>query len=303
VSDAQSTISHISEAISILISNVIPPRAYTFLFALVPGVFFETSVLLTNPALVYTLLARAQPFIGPSRYATLALALFLAFVIGNAFMYFVAFVQVLGYLYRFRAFVWEEFCSLVLAPLITRLQGKPWWSTRRRLSSFAGYVQNVRMWSIGVPQDEGTRKCWARFATQLLKTRYGIEARHLDQEEWNVLYATLGLLTTEDTHGNILMLASEATGWCGLAAMRLAPALWNRYYVSFSIFLIVIGLLHDWHVERNLNNPRFLGVLRVRALLKQYRNSTERRDLRSLPRSSAPNADLESVPEADEIQS
>jgi len=61
VSDAESTISHISEAISILIANVIPPRAYTFLYALVPGLFFETSLLLANPALVYTLVARAQP--------------------------------------------------------------------------------------------------------------------------------------------------------------------------------------------------------------------------------------------------
>jgi hypothetical protein len=296
VSDAQGTISNISEAISILISNVIPPRAYTFLFALVPGLFFEISVLLANAALVYTMAARAQPFIGPSHYAMLALALFLAFIIGNAFMFLVLFVQsFLGYLYRFGAFVWEEFCVGVLSPLIMRLQRKPWWSRRRTLPSLARYVQTVHMRHIGVAQDAGTRKCWARFASQLLKTRYGIEARQLDQDEWNVLYSTFGLLTTTDIYGSILMIATEATGWCGLAATWLAPELRNRYYVDFLIFLIVAGLFHDWHVARNLNNPRFLGVLRVRALLKEYRGSTEREGIPSLPK-SAPNTNPDSEP-------
>lgn len=289
MNDNKSTIPHVSDALSAVLSNLIPPRAYTFLFALLPGLFFETSLLLANPACVYTLLARAQPLIGPSHAASLALALFLAFVIGNAFMFLVVLVQtLLGYLYRFRTFVWGALCAVVLAPLFrTPLpppvvsqppQRPPWWSKHPRLTRFVRYIERVRERHLGMPQDKAALKLWSRFARELLKTRYGMDVDSLDypldQEEWNVLYSALGLLSSEETRGSVFWIASEATGWCGLAATRFASSLEHPYYLGFSIFLIIAGLFHDWGVMRNLNNPLFLGVLRVRALLREYPNAT-----------------------------
>jgi hypothetical protein len=289
VNDHKATIPHVSDALSTVLSNLIPPRAYTLLFPLLPGLFFETSLLLANPACVYALLARTQPLIGPSHAASLALVLFLAFVIGHAFVFLVFFLQtLLGYLYRLRTFVWEELCAvafpLLFKPPAPPPPGKPqrpvWWTRHRTLRRFhqhilAGHQRHF----VGRPEVRGAMRLWSRLARELLKTRYGIDAysleHALDQEEWNVLYSALGLLTLQETRGSVFMIAIEATGWCGLAATRFASSLENRYYIGFSIFLIIVGLFHDWNVIRNLNNPLFLGVLRVRALLREYPNATE----------------------------
>src|SRR6202030_1922014 len=107
------------------------------------------------------------------------------------------------------------------------------------------------------------------FARHLLQNRYGIKPEKFDdQGDWNVLYDALGTLSLTDVRGNIMMIVSEATGWCGIAATRFAPTLRNRYYVYFSMFLIATGLLHDWYVARGLNNPRILGFLKIRALMR-----------------------------------
>jgi hypothetical protein len=264
------------------------------LFTLLPGLFFGTSLLLASPAWVYTLLARTEPLIGPSHPASLALALFLAFIIGNAFMFWVLFIQrLLGYLYRFLAFVWEELCA-VASPLLFRAPappqpGKPqrpvWWIRHRTLRRFHQHIQAGHQRHFGVLEDRGAMKLWSRLAGELLKTRYGIDAysldHSLDQDEWNALYSTIGLLSSEETRGSVFLIASEAMGWCGLAAAHFAASLRNRYYIGFAIFLIIIGLFHDWYVATSLNNLRFLSVLRVRALLKEYRDTTEHSALSS----------------------
>jgi len=234
-------VADVSDAISKLISNVLPPRTYELLFALLPGIFFEISILLGNPALICDLVARAQDGFGLGHYAMLGLALVLAFIIGNAFMLLVILIQrLLGYLYRLRAFLWDQL-----------FQKRP----------------------LGQPPDEDARKCWALLARRLLQDQYGIELEDIGQDEWNVLYLTLVTPTMMDVRGNILMIASEAMGWCGLTATLFAHALWNRYYVAFSVLLIAAGLLHDWHMAGNLNNPRFLGFLKIRALLREYRKT------------------------------
>ena len=121
-----------------------------------------------------------------------------------------------------------------------------------------------------MPMDEGARKLWALFARGLLTEKYGVDLRELHQEEWNALYWTLGTLAITDVRGSMTMLVFEATAWCGLAATRFAPHLWNRYYLALSILLTLAGLLPDWHVVGGLNNPRFLGYLKIRSLVREF---------------------------------
>jgi hypothetical protein len=66
------------------------------------------------------------------------------------------------------------------------------------------------------------------------------------------------------------MIVFEATGWSGLAAIRFAPTLRNRYYVALCALMIVAGLLHDWYVAEGLNNRTFLGFLKTRSLLREF---------------------------------
>src|SRR6266849_6928767 len=204
------------------------------------------------------------------RYAIWCVALFFAFVIGNAFILFVTLIQrLLGYFYRLWDWVREELCIWPLSPIIVWLGKKPWLLRRRRFRVFA---ENVQRRASGGPLDDGARRLWAVVAKRLLKEKYGIGREdQLGQDEWNALYQTLGTLRIEDVRGSMTMIVSEATGWCGIAATRFAPTLRNRYYVAFSGLLIVAGLLHDCYVAAGLNNHQFLGYLKVRALFREFR--------------------------------
>src|SRR6267154_5072602 len=272
---------YVSNVISKVVSGVIPPHLYVFLVALVPGLFFELSILLANPSLFCELFARGQDGSGMGRYAIWGVVLFFAFVIGNAFILLVTLIQrLLGYLYGLWAWVREELCIWPLSPIMAWLGKKPWFFRRRRFREFADHIQLL---ASGTPLDVGARKLWSIVARRLLKERYGIGADNLGQEEWNALYQTLGTLRIEDVRGSMTMIVSEATGWCGIAATWFAPTLRNRYYVAFCALLIVAGLLHDWYVAAGLNNPLFLGFLKVRALLREFQNTTTRSGRSLLP--------------------
>jgi hypothetical protein len=92
------------------------------------------------------------------------------------------------------------------------------------------------------------------------------------------------------------MIVFEATGWCGLAATLFAPQLSKRYYVAFSMLLILAGLLHDWNVAEGLNNPPLLGVLKIRSLLREFRDAADHGERRPL-HTSAPYLDADSASE------
>jgi hypothetical protein len=286
---------NVSGVISEVISSVVPPRAYIFMVAVLPGLFFEISILLANPALFCELIARARDGFGLSHYETLGLSLALAFVIGNAFILLVTLIQrLLGYLYRLLASLWQELCAWPLLPLTDWLQKKRWWAKRRWLTRL---FIHVRSRHLPFPMDEGARRLWAIVARRLLREKYGIHPKDLGQEEWNALYAALGTLTITDIRGSMTMIVSEATGWCGLAATLFALQLRNRYYVAFSVLLILSGMLHDWHVAGGLNNPQYLAVLKIRSLLREFRIATDHGGRHPLRTSTADsNADSASEP-------
>jgi hypothetical protein len=217
-----------SDALTGVIEKLIPPRAYTYLFATLPGLFFEISILVANPARMCELVAKARDGFGLRHYEVLGLALFLAFVIGNAFMLLVGFVQLL-------------FIKL--------------------------YPRTLKAKEQQIPDED--RVFWAKIARQLLGAKYGIDPKALDQNDWNVLYQSLGVPAQEDVRASILMMTLEAMGWCGLAAMLFAPGVRNLYYFIFSLAFIAAGLLHDWQVAELRENPHQYGLLRVRLLLEE----------------------------------
>lgn len=271
--------------LSLDVSKVFPTRAYTYLAALIPGLFFESSILLANPELISKLAAKSQQGFALGHYTTLGIALFLAFVIGNAFMLLVGLIQhLLGYFHRFCTFLREEFCRWPLFPLMNWLLKKPFWNRRQRVAKFHRYVVEQAFAPSFSEELGNAYKCWRRLARKLLKTRYGIELDEVG-DEWQCLYWSVGTPTAEDIRGSILMMASHATGWCGLAATRFAPALNNRYYLAFSLFMIGVGLQHDYYVARRRNDPLGVAYVNTRALLREYRKRPTRSDeqLKSKP--------------------
>ena len=60
------------------------------------------------------------------------------------------------------------------------------------------------------------------------------------------------------------------TGWSGLAAALLTPSLRNKYYLTFSLFLILNGFIHDFYLTRRNFHPVALAYMNVRAALRVF---------------------------------
>jgi hypothetical protein len=266
-----------SEAVSKVLSIVLPPRTYAYLSAFLPGLFFEVSICLAKPRLVEKLIARSNEAANLGRYPKILIAIFLAFVLGNAFMLWAGTVhRILGRLFRMGRFLRRWFCGRALLPLLNRLvkrlaATRGWWN--RRLPWIQTRISRS-VYAAAYDDDfasEGMRKLWAILTRNLFKRNYGIDLAVLKQKEWDALYQAAVAARMTEFSDHLLMVASQALGWSGLAAAWFAPRLANRYYIGFNLFLIVIGILYQWQVIRRQNDEYLLGLLRVRALLRELR--------------------------------
>ena len=114
---------------------------------------------------------------------------------------------------------------------------------------------------------------WGQAATVLLRKRYGIElVRRGGALEMDAWYEVLGTPDPVFIRGSLTVMAAEATGWCGLVAALIAPTLRARYYLGFSIFLIVYGVIGDWFVARGINDPVIRCVISLRTLLTELKD-------------------------------
>ena len=125
----------------------------------------------------------------------------------------------------------------------------------------------------GIEEDQKEiNGCLGMLASNLLETKYAIKREESNAiQNWWILYITLATPTPEEVRGNTFMIATHAAGWSGIVASRLAPTLSNRYYLSFSILMIVTGFFHDFYVARNTINPISLGLANVRGMLREFR--------------------------------
>jgi len=254
------------------LSKFLPEEPYNYLAPFLPGGFFEVSILLANPDLVSQTVAKPQQNFAIGHYMMLGIALFLAFAIGNGFILLVTLIQYFfAHLFRFCVFLWKHLCKWSLQPLsawlLKKTSGKRQWIFR-----FNRYAMETG--SEGSEEWKKPAVCWKIFAWQLLKMRYGIAPEHINEDVWEVLYWTLGTPTREERRGSMMMIASHATGWSGLAAALIAPVLVNRYYLSFCAFMILNGLLHDYYVIVQRLDTRVAGYLNVRAVLREFQKTS-----------------------------
>jgi hypothetical protein len=118
---------------------------------------------------------------------------------------------------------------------------------------------------------EALRRLWARLSRHLFKKNYDIELHNLSQGELDALYFASRSVPLIQLPDHLLMVATQALGWGGLAAVQFAPSLANKNYVGFNVFLIAVGLLYDWWLVRSQSDEATYGFLKVRALLVDMR--------------------------------
>lgn len=269
--------------INIDLNKAFHPRLGEMLAPLVPGSFFIILVLLANPQWAGRLVALT----GPNHYySAVFVAVFLAFVAGNAAMLWVWLIQS----WMIRAY----------QAIFTRLPKLRDWRLKRAQAAYQRQLQELQQHaqppSAGIEQqqqqqpptqqarpaasrtlDSRTRAYYKTFETrQLLEDvqaawqlaglallkRYGVESPRAG--EWWPWPSVLGRVRPSHRRGSVMMITMQATGWSGCAVVRFAPALRMGSYLAFCIFLIVVGTLHSYDVARNNADPilSWMGALR-----------------------------------------
>ncbi len=151
--------------INVDLSKVVHPRFWNLLPAFMPGFFLEICILGARPDDVYRIVDRAHL----DRYSLIVVALILAFILGNAFMFWVNLIQeILGIIYRFGRSGWRTFVLYLM-----RAKGSP--PRAPRLASW-GSVNQVFRRLMGSENDLlSVRRAWQKAAIELLRRRYGLE--------------------------------------------------------------------------------------------------------------------------------
>lgn len=250
--------------INLDLSKALHPRVVDILMAFMPGLFFEISVLIGNPALVLSLY---RPPL--DRATVIVIAVFTAFVIGNFFMLWVRFLQIilnalLRAWYRLFPPLWKKILIRLL-----RAKGDP--PRQSWLASFT-FLRHAQQEAWDDAPFQEIAHAWQQIATRLLKFYEIDPPGPSDSEAWTAWSGVLGSFEPEDVRGIVIMLASHATGWSGLAAIHFAPALRNWYFMVFCLFSIFAGLHHGCEVAYRLGSPECsweIGAVRTFEELKR----------------------------------
>lgn len=264
--------------ISVDLRRAIPHKAFVYLVALIPGVFFGVSVLFANPGLARQLIAKTQEALSPDRYLLLVVFLFLASVVGNALLVFASLIQFAlrrGYaslVVPTRDFLRRELWLPVLRRLTHVRSGVPTWIQRQLMHSLRPYIDRLQIQVNRVLVGEPlAATVWLDVLTkQLLLKRCGLSGDKLPAASFDPLFAAFAKPTPRDLRGDLIMMATEATGWGGMVARTFAPALHARWYTTFAAFLIFAGLVHDFYVAKRLSDPEVAGILYLRDILSEF---------------------------------
>jgi hypothetical protein len=255
--------------INLDLSKALHPRILDMLAAFMPGIFFEVCVVVGNPVLALSLY---RPPL--DRAIAIVVAILMAFIIGNFFMLWVRFIQItLNALLRAWYWLLPPLRKEVLMYLL-RARGNP-----PRPSWFAsfGFLQRAQREAWDDTPFQDIAHAWQQIAPRLLK-HYGIDPpAPSDSDAWTAWSGVLGSFEPEDIRGTIIMLASQATGWSGLAAILFAPSLNNRYFLAFCLFSIFAGLHHGCGVASKLGSPEQSWQIGTARALEELERKLDRK--------------------------
>jgi hypothetical protein len=247
--------------INLDLNSALHPRVGELLSPFVPGLFAEICVLLTSSQAREHMVSIAG---ANHYYTTVAIALFVAFVVGNAFL------------------LWVRFIQMRLDDLIQSVPKVREWQLQRLRAKYSRQVQeSLRNQAPGTVQTpppvpktlqkleqaaardsdieeaQSARLAWILAASAVLE-HYGVDT---SDQYWtyhtHAWSGAIGKFHPEEYRGNLLVMTLHAAGWSGLSAWFYAPFLGRAhyFYLAFCGFLIVLGLLHDWELAKSQNDP------------------------------------------------
>jgi len=263
--------------IRIDLGRLLPIGVLAHLLALIPGFFFLVCIALGNSYPAAQLAAQLQFVVPFGPFGTLFIAVFLAFVLGTAFVLLVSLIQ---YLLIRAHLIWRDRAHLLL-PVLDRLvllplpKDKPRWLLNWRNRN----VNKVNISNFPIVSE--TRRSaflwWRALAKHLLRTRYGMKEEQFPDSNWQPMREVLTAPTSQELYGDPMIFTAHTTGWSALAATFFAPDLRTWWFYVFAWFLVGFGLLQLIYVTRASTNPEIGDTLRIRAILREFPKLKPRR--------------------------
>jgi hypothetical protein len=233
----------------------------TLLF--VPGIFVEMAIYLGNPDSLRTLNKTLDLPAGSQIYFWILVSVLIAFLLGGLGEAWLRAIRIIvNYIYdksdrlRKRLTIWPR-----QKPPIGNLK------IRGRILGWLNRIESSR--NVGV---KAGHKVWTELATSLLKRRFGITLAEPLQlsPEWGAWYDLLEVEKADSLRTNRFQKTFHAIGWYGIASLRFAPSLWDRYFVISCLFLIVTGIHQEWLNVKRFRHPSWLVGSHVFALMLEF---------------------------------
>ena len=273
------------------ISKTFSPRFGIYLLAIIPGLFFVSSVAIGNPHLAASLISRVREIYPFGPYGLLFIFVASALLIGQAFIVMAWIVDVLIAL----AFVASRyalkitFASRWLYHAFGKLQGSP---PKRNI--FIRLLSSVIFWGRSREFAVKARpvvRCLHVATKQLLKKRYGIEndpgPGPWDGEVWQVWHSVLGKPLMDFRGATIGARIFLGSGLAGFTALYAIPPLRQRYFVVLSLLLALAGLFTAVSLASWRFNAVKWNISRLRSVLMELSEANEKQRSDSVEDSSA----------------
>lgn len=270
--------------IKVDLSRAVPWRLGMYLLGVIPGVLFESSVVIGNPQSAAFVVSRLREFYPFGPYALLVIFLVSSLFIGQAF-FLLAWVVDLLIALAFklgRYAIRRTFGSQWLYDRFTKLQGL---APNRNI--FVRQLGRVVFWARGYEFSIESRpvlRCLHLVTRQVLEKRYGIDLapllRHSDGSEWTVWYSALGKPGKGFKEASLASRVFIACGLAGITALTAAPALRGWYFIGLCFVFTFAGFYVAVDLARWRMSPvrRTMGRLQSMLLeLSEVNTATEKR--------------------------
>ncbi len=259
------------------LSRAVPRGLGSYLLAVIPGVFFESSIAIGNPHFAASVISRAREIYAFGPYALLFLFLASSLLIGEGFflMAWITYLLIAFAFVLWRYAIRTTFGSQWLYRRFGTLQGIPPKQTIfiRSLSRLIFWARE-REFSI---EARPVLKCLHIATKQLLKKRYGIERTwdgHSDGSEWEVWYSAVGEPPKWFSERRMAARTMLGCGLAGFTALYASPLLRERYFIALCSLFAFAGLFATFDLALWSFNPVRRTMLNLRSVLLELSATT-----------------------------
>jgi len=244
-------------------SKQLHPKMVGLFAPLVPGIFFVVSIISAGLNPHWKLADVPSPI--ADYLSRVVLSLFFAYFVGLIAIYSVGLVRIVFRSISLRAALFLPKFKQGMCQFRDRSGRFLGWIIGCLLLPVVDYFiekNQVREYSA-----RAAYQVWVASANRLLRAKYGIEMPDgpNTSDEWRAWRVVLGKPSEHDLFGAIL----HASGWLGLIASSIVPALWNRTYLSLIGALIVLGVINDLVLAHTWGNQFLDTVQRTRNVLSE----------------------------------